>query len=466
MSNALTLTVVKGDAGYSAQEGIDSTSPLLVVLAGSAVAVLMAWMVCGGPFLRPGAAGWREAVSYVVLTAVVGELGLRLGWAVLEVKPAVERGRLSWNAALGWVFLPCAVLLARGHSPWAMLVAMMAAVPAAVYLRQEFPALRETEARDETLLPSLNGMPPMRSGRFDALLGAVCMQERGGASNCESDGGGEPADGDGLGVSDVAGRSAPVTTIAGPSNRVLRIRLLCVTVVAVLATAMTQIVWPSFSSGLGAPKAEDRVTRGNDYFSVILLPPLKKKEVAPPRPVPPTQVPGNGSMTKPVVIPFNGPYWYFQPPTQRPGIEAHVAHGKPTEENIHSTDGEMLLMEAHQTLITPIELSCCREIDVALTNADTRPGTILVSVILRDSLTSGSLPLILRDQPIVSSEETHIAASRGPVNELLRFPINRVDPLLFPNRLQQFDEITVIFLPQGRRATGAKVAVKQFTLVP
>ena len=50
------------------------------------------------------------------------------------------------------------------------------------------------------------------------------------------------------------------------------------------------------SAAADAPEAEDRVTRSNDYFSVILLPPLKKKEVAPPRLVPPTQVHrGNGS---------------------------------------------------------------------------------------------------------------------------------------------------------------------------
>ena len=95
---------------------------------------------------------------YVVLenAAVVGELGVAagLGSAGGGESQRVERGRLSWNAALGWVFLPCAVLLARGHSPWAMAVTMVAAVPAAVCLRQEFPALRENERRETRhLLP-------------------------------------------------------------------------------------------------------------------------------------------------------------------------------------------------------------------------------------------------------------------------------------------------------------------------
>ena len=47
------------------------------------------------------------------------------------------------------------------------------------------------------------------------------------------------------------------------------------------------------------------------------------------------------------------------------------------------------------------------------------------------------------------------------MTEVLNFPV------LSGAKIQQFDEITVIFFPDSERPnTGAKIAIKQFDLIP
>ena len=66
---------------------------------------------------------------------------------------------------------------------------------------------------------------------------------------------------------------------------------------------------------------------GGDFVGVILWPPHKKKpEIAPPRPKTPTL--GSGVKAKPLIIPFDGPYWYFKAPMAGPGPRAHVTFGR------------------------------------------------------------------------------------------------------------------------------------------
>jgi hypothetical protein len=45
------------------------------------------------------------------------------------------------------------------------------------------------------------------------------------------------------------------------------------------------------------------------------------------------------SISKPLVIPFHGSYWYFRDPAKRPSSEAHIMRGLPTKVAILSTDG-------------------------------------------------------------------------------------------------------------------------------
>jgi hypothetical protein len=134
--------------------------------------------------------------------------------------------------------------------------------------------------------------------------------------------------------------------------------------------------------------------------------------------------------------------------------------GKSTAVNMHSTNDFPLQMEAHQTLPQPISLDCCREIDLALTNADNRPGSIAVSLILTDTTSPHHPSQELHLQPILSSESSHFSLVRAPVDETLRFPIPS-------GQLRRFNDITVVFQTARERSLGgAKVALKQFTPVP
>jgi len=118
-------------------------------------------------------------------------------------------------------------------------------------------------------------------------------------------------------------------------------------------------------------------------------------------------------------------------------------------------------MEAYQNLGTAIDLECCSEIDVAITNADVRPGTIALGIRLADSDSIGDPSQDLGERTIVSSQAAHIPLNRPPVDEVLRFPIPRL------TTIHRFDEITIVFLSSGERArAGAKVSIQNFTLIP
>jgi len=185
----------------------------------------------------------------------------------------------------------------------------------------------------------------------------------------------------------------------------------------------------------------------------------KKKEIAAPRPE--KDLLGIGRISKPVTIPFDGVYWYFKKPDTQPHRDAHVVHGEPTAVNIHSSDWHPLLMEAHQKLATGIALSCCSELQVAIENADNRPGSIAVGVILTDSTAPGKPVVSLGATVVVSSEPGHVSLNRLAVNETLRFTIP-AHP-----RIREFDEITVLFLPAEERSLGgAQIAIQHFVLMP
>ena len=91
--------------------------------------------------------------------------------------------------------------------------------------------------------------------------------------------------------------------------------------------------------------------------------------------------PGTG---KAWIIPFYGPYWYFKVPGETPGPNSQTTHADPLKAKIISTDRLPLLMDAHQYLASPIDLTCCREMQVVFRN-DPTLGALAVAVTLTDS---------------------------------------------------------------------------------
>jgi hypothetical protein len=218
------------------------------------------------------------------------------------------------------------------------------------------------------------------------------------------------------------------------------------------------------SSATRAPQQKRRAENSTSglagYESIILWPAPEKKRVVAPSPSR-ASVQGLRMATKPMVIPFQGAYWYFRPRGMGLGSRTHVAHGNPLTLDIRSSDFVPLVMEAHQDLGTAIRLACCREIQVTIENNDNLPGAIALGVLLTDSTSLGKPTLYLGQQPVISAGPGHFSFKSSPTLEVLRFAI--------PNhpRIQTFDQISVFVFPDaGRARTGAKIAITQFALLP
>jgi hypothetical protein len=162
-----------------------------------------------------------------------------------------------------------------------------------------------------------------------------------------------------------------------------------------------------------------------------------------------------------MVIPFDGAYWYFKSPQKRPGPAAHVVRGSSIKANVRSTDRYPLLMNAHQELDTPIDLSCCRRIEIRVTNGDRRRGAIYLELSLRNRAVPGGGGAYIGTVVVPSSEGEGLSAKDVPTDEALEFPL--------PAGLggYAFDEITVGIRTDPERAReGAQVAIRQFVLYP
>lgn len=197
---------------------------------------------------------------------------------------------------------------------------------------------------------------------------------------------------------------------------------------------------------------------GDGYESIILSPFPEKKQIVPPLPVE-SDLWAPGSH-RPLVIRFNGEYWYFQPPGLRPGSRAHHAQGTPLEVHVQSANALPLTMRAHQKLAAPVRLSRCGEIQVGIENRDNVPGTIAMALLLTDSASPKS-SLYLGSKILATSEPPQFAIKTAPVAETLRFPLPTA------GQIRRFDEITVLLLPDvEHRWVGSKISIRQFELIP
>lgn len=196
------------------------------------------------------------------------------------------------------------------------------------------------------------------------------------------------------------------------------------------------------------------------YESIILWPPKKPHEAI--------RMPSRQSIdststvrSNPLLILFDGPYWYYKAPATAPDSRARVVHGDPVKVDIHSADRNPLKMEARQPLMSPLSISCCSRLEVALTNADNREGSISLVVALSDSTKFRSTPVSLGSKIIPSSAAAHISLRRPPVNEVLDFPI----PHTSAN--YTFDTVRLIFIPERSRfLAGERISIQTLRFIP
>jgi hypothetical protein len=455
----------------------DSAETWSLVITGSLAAALVTSLSCQLPNSHTLSliTIFLSSIKLIILATVGGVLGLSIPWFFLKTKPSFRLSFLSKSVAVGWIFFPCITLFYRRQSPWMFLVLTLAAVAAALSLRRLFPSTTESDQKElpspqTAELPSLYGLPIANFRPLRALFIAINAQA---ALICAIT---ERPFLAGLMLTTClsllvwrwsALDGGATTRLARKTSSIL------LGAFALLFTVLALIPWiaggvPGSSLATAQPskpplaalQPPESDKPASDYVGIILWPPpTKKTRIIPP--VPHTRSLNAGRSTKPIVIPFDGPYWYFKSPNKGPGLHAHVAHGKATDVNIRSSDFAPLLMEAHQHLGLPIDLGCCSEIDVDIINADTRPGKISLAIRLTDEASRAKPFEVLGERTVVSSEESPIPLSRSPVKETFRFPISR------SATIHRFDEVTVVFLPDKERSRGgARVSVQSFTLIP
>ena len=426
-------------------------------LAASAMALELTNLHNRADLTLPPALMW--SMFSIGLTVAIGAAAIQVAARILALRPSGHPSVLWRRSAVAWVFLPVMSLWLGRGSLAALAIAALAAASVAISLRTAFPAGDEATPQlhlAASELCSLNGLPKGNSQPSRAALIAVAAY-------------GSVA----LACADhlycaaallmlaffvlVWRWSAVESKAAGYLSRGITLRKLGGLAVVLMFFALLPLrllTLPGYHSpgnkalGPQIPPPVLAAERGFDYVGIVLWPPKKHVVVVAPK----SSTKGAG-VGKPLVIPFDGPYWYFQPPHLTPGPYAHVAQGKPTDLNIHATNLLPLEMEAHQNLGLPIDANCCGAIDVTLLNKDESPEPIEVGVLLSSSSTQA------RHAEFLGKKVLPGGTSATP--QTLEFSIPQIADF------EKFDAITVIFIPPREYARyGAKISVESFTLVP
>jgi len=179
-----------------------------------------------------------------------------------------------------------------------------------------------------------------------------------------------------------------------------------------------------------------------------------------PMPVVTNALNANGN-ANPLVIPFDGVYWFFKSPDLRPPVGSRQAHTTPDLVEIRSTDRRPLSIEAHDHLANLIDLDCCSRIQIAIRNADRYPETVSLELVLVNTALPHSPSVSLGRMWVNSTRPWNLYEKPEPVNETLSFtiPIRRT--------LRRFDDIKIVFfLDQARADAAARIAIDHFVLIP
>jgi hypothetical protein len=448
------------------------------IAAGLMAAVIVAFWA--RPAIFPGAslpvAATRGAL-WLTATVIAGTLGMVLAGGFARARGPM-RQRAAMNAAAVWVLIPPLLLLFFEASPKLLaLVAGMAAGMAlclwAVAPRHREDGETEAEAAAFDSIgtgPTFAELPPSKSGAKQSALIAVCLEMAFVFSLRE-----DPfwaAVWLALGSLLLAWKA--LAAFARQEKRSVDARArLGGAVLAAMAVVMALLLMRPAQATAGyagsPPRAHAQENKSGSalddaYRGIVLFTVTDKKKELPPPPVQHDLL--RTGTSRPVVIPFDGSYWYFQAPQHGPGLHPHLAHGDPVAMNIYSTGWIPLAMQAHQTLPQPIPVRGGEALDLTLRNGDNREGRIEVGVLLTNSRGPGIMELdkptlMLGVKPMLSSEAPTFTYKANPVEEDLTFAIP-------PHpAMRQFDTITVMFFPTEARANqAARVGIRQFELLP
>jgi hypothetical protein len=411
-----------------------------------------------------------QASLWVVGTALAGTCAMGLAAASLRQRRTRPFRVDAVEAGAAWLLLPPLLALAGRGSGWALVFAAgVAGVMAACLRGMVAPGLLLDEAEPQSA-PVFAELPAPDSGRGQAVAIAVCFEC---AMVLAFRRQLVPA----MILTAIASfvfvwkrltmlLRARGQTMARPAPRSAAAAVLAL--LLVLPPLLVKLVrmGPAGAGEGGRPaqarrEASDQnaaAGSADDAYRGIILFTVHKDQL----PAPPTaRAALRSGVRKPLIIPFDGAYWYFQALRRGPGAHAHLAHGDPVSVSIYSTGWIPLAMQAHQMLAQPVDLRCCGDLQVTVRNGDNRRGRIDMAVLLTDSTLPGKPTVFLGTEPIVSTEPNHFAFKPVPLDEEVTFAIPA------HTAVRKFDQITVLFFPAAERATlGARVGIEQFELEP
>jgi hypothetical protein len=423
----------------------------------------------------------ERAAMYVCAAAAAGAAGMWLYGRRSSNEFPFSLIAFGLAGVGGWVWAPAIVLLVDEGSPVAAATAAVAGIFIAAGLRSTVPlesdTPREDGLKDSFRKDLFTGNLPRPTFRIHGYAIALCIYAAVYAVYDHSMGVASGL----LGIGAFVFAWEFAVPLAGGSLRDHRSRvagrLACVVLSALLVTTWALI------DGLAhrgiSDAADVAFARGNDsartdgsktpdkasssgyggYESIVLWPLPQKKQIVPPLPVR-TELLAPGT-SRPLIIRFDGAYWYFQPPETRPGLHAHEAQGTPLSAHIRSNNSFPLNMEAHQKLGGAVRLSRCREIQVEIESREDQPKAVALALLLADSTSAGNQTLYLGQQVLKSTLPDRVGGKGSSSFETLRFEIPELA------KIRKFDEITVMLLPDvGPAITGPKIAVQQFQLFP
>jgi hypothetical protein len=425
-----------------------------------------------------------RAVVYVAIGGLAGVGGAWFYWqsaaSPFRADPPVPFAEFATVCAAGWVWVPAMVIFSAQVSAAASWVAMIGAYLLAVGLRNSTapvfaPVAAQGEYPEDTELfaTAIYRAPFEASG----YVIAVCLFAAGAALAMRSNY---------TAVALLAAvgflfawkRTVPRMQDLQPGSEYRRAvrRVVRVALPAVVVTAWALLAGvahrnrggldAALAAGNGADARRDSGTANwnepsaqGGFESVILWPIPPKKQIIPPVPEPRNFL-GPGR-SRPMIIRFDGTYWYYQRPEKRPGRTAHQAHGNPMTVDIESSNSLPVVMEAHQRLIGPVRLSRCGDIDVEIENRDNVRGALSLGLLLADSTQPNKPTLYLGSKEIQTSMPGFFFEKTAPVLETLRFAIPTT------GAMRKFDQITVMLLPDVEHfMVGPKIAIEQFELQP
>jgi hypothetical protein len=444
----------------------------LALVTGLHLATAACYLICKSP--QTHTLSWetrlRSSVVYLLVACLVGAAGT---WFMLPRSSRREFRSLLRCGARGWLFLPAIVLFLQQKSVWAPCVAVMAAALMAACLYRFSEAMtndglespRPQQGLEKTLFTAEVRLAPTSwvpfglsfclYGGFLAAVGekTILLTLLLAAESFL------------LVLQIIAAqpklKEGQSRDIDRSSHRYFSIAVaFCCAFLALSAPGASRVTLHGLRRAPASPgptKQQASPDRSSSGYQTIVLWPIQKQEKVVPAPPLNTNASSPG-VAKPWIIPFDGPYWYFKSAGDSPGPNARTTRGDPLKVNVRSTDRGPLLMEAHQHLSDPMDLSCCREMQIVFKN-DVSLGALAVGLSLTDS--QRKLSQTLGIKYVASSPADPRPGNTSPVEETLIFP--------FPKRgiIKRFDAITVILLPDAKHLTaGRKVAVERFVIIP